>query len=187
MKTVKKSLSHILVLGLLVFGFSQGWGQSPAGSRAPVITHWFAVDRGYYGDVWRLYLEAEDPDEDMLRIAVTADQAGFGHYHTNWIYLKPEQRGRVRGYLQWNTFSSRAPYIPEWTRILVKVSIFDRAGNESNEVQFPFTFESGRRGQASLPSPFDQGNIPRLGYIHIDLETPYRGVDWREEIWPRRR
>jgi len=48
---------------------------------------------------------------------------------------------------------------------------FDKAGNESNEVVFPFTFESGVRSPypRQLPAPFDQGVIPRLGYIMIDL------------------
>jgi hypothetical protein len=53
----------------------------------------------------------------------------------------------------------------------MKVSIFDKAGNESNEVVFPFTFESGVKDQSEyqLPAPFDKGNIPRIGHIMIDL------------------
>jgi len=47
----------------------------------------------------------------------------------------------------------------EWTQITLKVSVFDKAGNESNEVIFPFTFETGVRSPYSynLPAPFDQG------------------------------
>jgi hypothetical protein len=54
------------------------------------------------------------------------------------------------------------------------VSIFDKAGRESNEVVFPFTFETGVKDQYNykLPVPFDQGNLPRLGYNHIDLFEP---------------
>ena len=54
------------------------------------------------------------------------------------------------------------------------VSVFDRAGNESNEVVFPFTFQSGAKNpyQYELPAPFNEGNIPKLGNIFIDLYEP---------------
>ena len=58
------------------------------GTRAPIITHAFAVERGYYGYIWKIYIEAEDPDGDMLRIASVVDQTGYGHYPADWIYLK---------------------------------------------------------------------------------------------------
>jgi hypothetical protein len=140
-------------------------------TKAPVITHAFAVDKGYYGYIWKIYIEAEDPDADMERVAVIVNQVGYGQYPTDWIILKPQYRGHVIGYLQWNTFGSKAAYLTEWTQITVKVSIFDESGNESNEVVFPFTFESGVRNDYvyQLPAPFDTGNIPRLGHIMIDI------------------
>ena len=142
-----------------------------AGTRAPVITHAFAVDKGHYGSLWRIYIEAEDPDGDMDKIAVVVDQTGYGHYPTGWVILKPQYRGHFMGYLQWITFSSKASYLPDWTQITMKVSILDKAGNESNEVVFPFTFESGVKHQfeCQLPAPFGERNIPRLGHIMIDL------------------
>ncbi len=142
-----------------------------AGTRAPIITHTFAADKGHYGYIWKIYIEAEDPDGDMDKVAVVVEQMGYGSYPTDWIILKPPYREHLIGYLQWNTFSSKASYLPEWTRIAMRVSIFDRAGNESNEVVFPFTFESGVKDQYEyqLPAPFDQGNIPRLGHIMVDL------------------
>jgi len=143
---------------------------NPAGTNAPIITHAFAVDKGRYGSIWKIYIEAEDADGDMDKIAVVVDQTGYGHYPTEWIFLKPHFREHLIGYLQWNTFSSKASNLPEWTQITVKVSIFDKAGNESNPVVFPFTFESGSKNQKyELPAPFDKENIPRLGNIMIDL------------------
>jgi hypothetical protein len=107
----------------------------------------------------------------MLRIASSVDQVGYGHYPTDWIYLKPQYQKGFKGYIQWNTFSSKTPYLSEWTRIELKVSVLDKAGNESNVVIFPFEFVSGVRGQyqVKLPAPFDQGDLPRLGYLYIDL------------------
>jgi hypothetical protein len=187
----KKALGFIsLLLALTFFLPCQGWAQLfryeggtglKPGTHAPIITHAFAVDKGYYGYIWKIYIEADDPDGDMLRIASTVDQVGYGHYPTNWIYLKREDGKHFKGYIQWNTFSSRTGYISEWTQITLKVSVFDRNGNESNEVVFPFEFVSGVKDQYGykLPAPFDQGDLPRLGYISIDLFDPaYQGVGY---------
>jgi hypothetical protein len=176
MKTKKIFWLIGLALAFTLFFTSKGWTQTKPETKAPVITHSFAVEKGYYGYIWKIYIEAEDPDGDMLRIASVVEQSGYGHYPTDWIYIKPEYRKHLKGYIQWNTFSSRASELEEWTNITLKVSIFDKAGNESNEVVFPFTFESGVKDQYKykLPAPFDQGDLPRLGYIHIDLFNPMR-------------
>jgi hypothetical protein len=158
---------------------SAGGTQPKPGTNAPIITHAFAVEKGYYGYIWKIYIEADDPDGDMLRIASVVDQVGYGHYPTDWIHLRPQYQRHFKGYIQWNTFSSKAPYLREWTQITLKVSIIDKAGNESNEVVFPFTFEYGVKSpyQYQLPAPFDQGDTPRVGYIHIDLYEPTKMGD----------
>jgi hypothetical protein len=171
-----------LLFVLALFAPYQGWAQlSPytggptkPGTHAPIITHSFAVEKGYYGYIWKIYIEAEDPDGDMLRIAATVDQTSYGHYPTDWIYLKSPYQKHFKGYLQWNTFSSRASRLEEWTQIALKISVIDKAGNESNEVVFPFTFESGIKSayQYQLPTPFDQGDMPKLGDISADLFEP---------------
>ena len=174
-------LGLLLAITFLVPG--QGWtqlfpysggGLPKPGTRPPIITHAFAVDKGYYGTIWRIYIEAEDPDGDMLRVAAVVDQPGYGHYPTDWIYLKPQNQKSFKGYLQWNTFSSKASYLREWTQITLQVSVIDKAGNESNVVVFPFSFETGVKGQyqSKPPAPFDQGDLPRVGYVHIDLFEP---------------
>jgi hypothetical protein len=142
------------------------------GTHAPIITHAYAIDKGRYGTILKIYIEADDPDGDMLRVATVVDQVGFGHYPTDWIYLKSENRHRLIGYLQWNTFSSKAGTLDEWTRITMKVSILDKAGNESNVIVFPFTFESGTGPEPNPPAPFDRRDIRRLGYISINLRNP---------------
>ena len=176
----KKAFCYIsLLLALTFFLPCKGWtqlfpytggGQPKAGTHAPIITHAFAVDKGGYGYIWRIYVEAEDPNGEMLRIASGVDQVGYGHYPTDWIYLKPQYQKHFRGYIQWNTFSSKASYLPEWTQVTLKLSVIDKAGNESNEVVFPFTFEI-TPGQYAYkpPAPFDQGNLLKLGNIMVDL------------------
>jgi hypothetical protein len=163
-----------MVMALVLLVSPRGWAQPKPEIKGPVITHVFAVDKGNYGYIWKIYVEAEETDGEMLRIAVVVHQPGYGYYPTDWIYLKPQYKKRFRGYIQWNTFSSKAAYLREWTHIALKLSVVNKAGIESNEVVFPFTFESGIKDQYKykLPAPFDQGDIPKLGNIFIDLYEP---------------
>jgi hypothetical protein len=182
---IKKSLFLIgVLLAITLFVPFEGWTQPKPETKAPVIIHSFAVEKGNYGYIWKIYLEAEDPDVEMLKIASVVDQVGYGHYPTDWIYLKPEYQEHFKGYIQWNTFSNAAPYLKEGTQITLKVSIFDKAGNESNAVVFPFTFKSGVKDQYKyeLPAPFDQGNLPRLGHIDINLYEPNFGYDRDRDV-----
>ncbi len=166
-----------LVLGLLLLTAPHGWAQAGASPKGPIITHAFTVTKGVYGDAWKIYIEAEDPDGEMLRIATVVDQVGYGHYPTSWLYLKAENRKHFKGYLQWNTADSMIQQ--EWTQLTLTVSVFDRSGRESNEVVLPITFETGVKRVASypLPSPFDQGNLVMLGHIDTSLFNPSRMGD----------
>jgi hypothetical protein len=174
MKTNKIFWLMGLVLAVTLFFVPKGWSQTKSETKAPVITHAFAVEKGYYGYIWKIYIEAEAQDGDMLKIASVVDQTGYGHYPTDWIYIKPPYRKHLKGYLQWNTFSSKAPYLVDGTQIILGVSIIDKAGNESREVVFPFTFGPGVKGQYQykLPSPFNEGDVPKLGNITTELFEP---------------
>jgi hypothetical protein len=130
-----------LFLSVILLTASQGWTQPKPGTKPPLIAHTFAVEKGIYGFIWKIYIEADDPDGDMLRIASVVDQAGYGRYPTDWVFLKPQYQRHFKGYIQWNTFSSRTSFLREWTQITLKVSILDKAGNESNIVVFPFSLE----------------------------------------------
>jgi hypothetical protein len=160
-----------LLLALNFFFAHAGWAEPKPGANAPMITHSFAIEKGYYGYIWKIYIEAEDPDGDMYRIASTVDQPGWGHYFTDTILIKSQNRNHLKGYIQWNTFSSKTHFLREFTIITLKVSIFDKAGNESNVVVFPFQFVSRSVPKYELPSPFNQDDV-RLGYVHIDLYEP---------------
>jgi hypothetical protein len=147
-------------------------GEAPPRPDAPVITNAYAINKGIYGTILKIYLEADDPAGEMDRIAVTVDQTGYGHYPTDFIYLKPEYRNHFKGYIQWNTFSSHASRLQEWQRIYVRVSVIDKSGRESNEFGFPFTFETGVRTASAPPAPFAGTMLAKLGNINIDLYNP---------------
>jgi hypothetical protein len=151
----------------------------PSDSKPPVITNYFAPRTGIQGDTIKIYLAAEDPDGDMRDIGTQITQVGYGVYPTDWTYLGAENRQRFVGYLQWNTASNDP--LPEWTQIRINISVFDRWGNQSNQIVLPFEFTLGASTVAP-PAPFNQAGIPRLGYISTELRNP----DLSEET-PRRR
>ena len=165
---------HILLVMLLMLApiVSSGWAQTKTGGKSPVIIKSYAVDRGQYGIAWKIYIEAEAPDAEMAKIASVVDQAGQGRYPTDYILLDPQYRKHLKGYLQWNTFSSVGRAMKEGDRITLRISVIDKAGHESNEVVFRFTFLSGVNNEETLPAPFDQHNIPRIGHITINLVSP---------------
>jgi hypothetical protein len=160
------------VLVITLFFFSFGTAQSKADPKGPMITHSFAIEKGYYGTVWKIYIEAEDPTGGMSKIVSTVDQPGWGRYFSDTITIKPQNQHHLKGYLQWNTFSKHAAHIRDFTSITLRVSIFDKAGNESNAVVFPFQFVSRDVPKYELPSPFNKDDM-RLGYVNIDLYNPF--------------
>jgi len=168
----KVALLFVLVVFFLYAGCASNQavtraGTPPSGSKPPLITSYFAPEKGRQGDAIKIYLAAEDPDGDMRGIAIQTTQMGYGVYPTDWTYLRAEDRQHFVGYLQWNTGSSDP--LPEWTQISINISVFDRRGNQSNQIVLPFEFMSGARTPVAPPAPFDQAGIPRLGYISTEL------------------
>jgi hypothetical protein len=151
--------------------------QPKPGTHAPMITSTFAVEKGYQGYIWKIYLEAEDPDGDMLRIASVAEQPGFAHPFTDWIFIKSPYQKHFKGYIQWN-IGQGPQYLWPYTHITLNVSIQDKAGNWSNEVIFPFAFQEGIDStDYRLPAPFDQGELAKIGNVFIDIyQNPQTGV-----------
>ncbi len=183
---MKKSVGLLsLIPGLLLLAFSSGCASLPVSppEAKPIITQAFiSKEAGRYGDVLKIYVEADDPRGSMLRIGTSVDQVGYGHYLADWVYLKPQHQHHVAGYLQWNTFSYRASRMPEWTQLTINVSVFDTNGNESNVVVFPFEFVSQVVPEPPLPPPFNQQDVPLLGHIAIDLFNPLQREDDRDRL-----
>jgi hypothetical protein len=179
----KVALLFVLVVFFLYSGCASNQamtraGTPPSGSKPPLITSYFALEKGIQGDTIKIYLAAEDPDGDMRDIGTQITQVGYGVYPTDWTYLGAEYRQHFVGYLQWNTASNDP--LPEWTQISINISVFDRRGNQSNQIVLPFEFTLGASTVAP-PATFNQAGIPRLGYISTELrnpqfreETPYR-------------
>ena len=171
---MKSFLISLLVVGSVIVVYSDGYSQTlgspkPYG-KPPLITNFYGPEQMKNGDALKFYIAAEDPDADMLGIAVTASVVyGGGESVTRWIYLKPGNEKTFKGYLQWNT---RSWSLRDFTKITLEVSVFDVAGNDSNEVVMPMTVSNFHVSYPPVPPPFGQEDIKRLGYIHMNLRDP---------------
>ena len=159
---------------VVLFAPYYGWTQERQMLHPPVITHAYAPDRVPYGTTeLKIYIEAEDADGDMNYVFVVVDEPGHGSYVPDRVLLGPQYRSHLKGFLQWTGVRPGAP-LAEGTQIRVRVSIADKARNVSNEVVFPITFVSGISAQQDIPAPFDEIDIPMIGYVAVRQDEPGR-------------
>jgi hypothetical protein len=166
-------------IGLGEYEASEGWSftvskKETPNLNVPVIKAACAIDQGIYGaTILKIYVEAEDPNGDMAKIATMVDQVAYGHYPTDFIMLKPEYGKYFKGYIEWNTWSMHASSMPDGNYVTARVAVIDKAGNSSNEFVFRYTFQTGVLPAPKPPEPFDQGSLAKLGNVFIDLYNPY--------------
>lgn len=173
-----------VVILLMGIGYSKSlseWLIKPGGSP-PVITHWYASEELHHGDIWKIYLEAKDLDGDMINFVCIFDQLGFGNYFPDFVVVKKQHRGELRGYLRWFSTGGDGLSLPEWTRVSVTIFIRDKGGNISNKVVFPLVLSRGAK-QGPPPPPFDTGSLHKLGTIMTELFDPSNDRGSQSTLW----
>ncbi len=183
-----KRVAAVIIIGvILAFPMRAGdskslaeWLIKPGGSP-PVITHWFASEELSHGDIWKIYLEAHDPDGDMRQFVCAFTQVAYGPYSSEYVIIKKRHRERMKGYLRFPSFIGDR--LPEWTQLSLTVYIRDKGGNTSNKAVFPLVLSRGVR-QGLPPPPFDIGDLDTLGTIPVKLIDPQRGNGDEEEREP---
>jgi len=171
-------MSRIIFLGILLMLFLSscvGAARVPStsGTQPPVITRSYASDHGAYGQTWKIYIEAEDPDGDMFKITSELQQEGVRYRESvDSIFVKKRDQNYLKGFLALDTYFLRDPSLAVSTRLVLRVSITDKAGNESKTAVFHFEYTGKTSESTGLPAPFDQGNIPKLGNILIEGKYP---------------
>lgn len=184
---MKRIAAFVFIGALLALPLRMGdskplaeWLIEPGGSP-PLITNWFASEELHHGDIWKIYLEANDPDGNMRTFECIFDQVGYGSYSPHYVVIKKQHREELRGYL--NFFSSGGPgQLPEWTQLSLTVFIRDKNGNTSNRVVFPLTLSLGAK-QGPPPPPFDIGGLEKLGTILVNLVDPGRNGHGERTPW----
>jgi hypothetical protein len=172
MKTLLTIIFVILALITLPAGTANAkslaeWLVKPGGSP-PVIKHYFAPAELSHGDVWKVYLEVNDPDGDMREIVYSV--GGAMVRGVNYVRIKKDDRAGLSGYLEIFT-SSPSTALAEWTHLTLSLYIRDKGGNASDKVVFPVALTRGVE-QPSPPPPFDTEGLKSLGQIWVKLFLP---------------
>ena len=162
-------VSFMVLLFLMVGCTSLAERQTEPAGSPPVITHSFAAEKLSHGHIWKVYLEANDPDGDMRRIVYSISNGEAGHGSGSFV-IKKDNRAGLLGYLD-GFFSSPVTGVAEWTELTLTVYIRDKGGNISNKVVFPLALTRGAR-QEPPPPPFDKGESKGLGAFWVRLFLP---------------
>lgn len=141
------------------------------GGSPPVITNFSASKEIPHGDIWKIYLEAHDPDGDMRQFVCVFGRLGYGAPSSEYVSVKKQHREKMKGYLTFLSGAGGGLYVGEWTRLTLTVYIRDRAGLTSDKVVFPLVLSQGA-SQEPPPPPFDAGKLDRLGAIAYELKAP---------------
>jgi hypothetical protein len=185
---MKRIAAVVLIGAFIVLSMRTGYSKSlnewlitPGGSP-PVITQWFAADELHHGDIWKIYVEANDPDGDMRRFVCIFDQAGYGRYSSVYVRIRERNREKLLGYLTFFSSAGSGLSLPEWTQLSLTVFIRDKGGNASNKVVFPLVLSHGAK-QGPPPAPFDSGGLEKLGSIPVELVNPEDDGNGRTRIF----
>ena len=145
-----------------------------AGGSPPVITNSFASKELSPGDIWKIYVEANDPDGDMRQFVCVIKQVGYGSYSPDYVVIKGPHREKLKGYLRFFSRAGGGSRLGEWTNLSLTLYIRDRGRKRSNKVVFPLTLSRGSK-QGPPPPPFNTGQVDRLGTITTELKDPFGG------------
>lgn len=172
---MKRKFLSIVVLLLLTAGCAAleplEVREEMYGKGIPVITQTFAAKGIRPGDVWKVYLNAQDPDGDMKQIVCEIQQPGVGVYPVAYIRIKENERKELGGYIYLTTFHVNYSSF-NFINLTLRVEIQDKAGHYSAPVFFPLNFNALNRQE---PPPQDVFQEHDLGPIMIQIRTVDEG------------
>ena len=167
---IHRLLLFLTALGLLLYGCAshKTWEELEAeyGPNSPEITKYGAVDRLRLGDVWKVYVAAEDLDGDMDVIEFDLHQPGQGWYTSHRRRLQGEESKAFSGYFFLNT--PRRVWSLRYLTLTLKFEIRDKGGHKSEVINLPLTLV-GHTVEQPIPAGFTEEENRPLGPILIQL------------------
>ncbi|MCG6944964.1 MAG: hypothetical protein LJE87_06425 [Deltaproteobacteria bacterium] len=152
--------------------------QEDPGSKGhpPELLGYYASKEIDPGETWNVYLKAKDVDGDMKYIVAVIFMEGEGDYTPSEIWLKGEKRSEFDGYIFLNTPPDDI-LSDDMDSLTLSIFIRDWAGNKSQTVKLPLSFEPGRVPE-KVPAQWQQAAKNQIGYINNTIlstqEEEYR-------------
>ena len=134
-----KLLVAVFVFLCLAMGCATLMSPKEEVKATPVITQSFASKEIRIGDTWKIYLNASDPNGEMIKISAIVEQTGQNNPES--ITKVSKENGKeFSGYLYLSTATLANAL--DGTSITLWVQIQDRSGNFSQPAIFPLTLKS---------------------------------------------
>jgi hypothetical protein len=116
--------------------------------KPPVVTHSFASEKVSHGDVWRIYLKADDPDGDIRQVFYSVGQGRAGVRFRS-LAIKNVHRAGLMGYVG-VVVSPPTTGVAEWTELILTLYIEDDRGNHAGSQTGITAFSLRWRGFGKL-------------------------------------
>ena len=168
---MNKNILIALMLGVLIFACSymqiQDYDQVfKEKGQPPMIIGYYAPEAIRPGTAWKIYLQAEDKEGDMVHVATMLYQAGFGYYATDYTSLKGKDRKKCVGYISLRTPSDANLTADKFT---MEILVRDSQNNQSETIQLPLTFADV--AQPEIPSEWQAAANHRLGGLVTRIQS----------------
>ena len=124
---------------------------APVGDHPPVIDRFEASPTVSWGETWRIFLKAHDPDGDIWEIFFEIDQPGILYDSLHGYVRLPESMWKeMDGYCYLQI--SPSPWVMGRVDLTMSVTLVDRGGRRSKTIKMPLTV--GPTRQAPAPAGF---------------------------------
>ena len=160
-----KLLAAVFVFLCLAIGCAPLMSPKEEVKATPVITQSFASGETRVGDTWKIYLNASDPNGEMIKIFAIVEQPGQ-IYPVSITRVSKENGKEFSGYLYLSTSPPATPL--DGTSITLTVQIQDRSGNFSQPAVFPLIFKSVATQEAPPQWVFKERD---LGPVMLTLKS----------------
>jgi len=169
---MRKNTLLVGLLAVLIVSCAnlQSYTASPLHDKGepPRIVDAYAAKVIRPGDVWMIFLRAEDPDGDMKSIAAVLWQAGVGFYPTQINMLKAEDAKQFSGYLSLRTPTEFNLNGDEFELTLI---VRDRQMNPSQPVKLPLTFDLGAKQE--IPERWQETADHQIASLMFAIESSW--------------
>lgn len=170
---MRKQTSLSLLLVLLIFGVAGCATLTPEqkvekyGPNRPRIIEAYAQTQMLHPYVWRIFLNAQDPDGDMVDIEANVRVAG-GNFDFATVHLKPEMGSNFKGYV-WLDLPAVTGV--GYQIVTLTLWVMDRAEHRSQFAVFNlFTGMEIPDKERAVLERFDNEYKVALGPIGIELD-----------------
>jgi hypothetical protein len=136
------------------------------GPNPPAIGKSFASDQLRPGDLWKIYIQASDPDGDMESIVSVVEQTGTGAYPPSFTRIKAENGKEASGYIYLITNGPSGFDFLYNQQLTVSIHIRDKAGHTSQPVSFKVLLLAGKVQKTPPAGGFQE---KELGPILVTL------------------